>query len=129
MGCCPPECRISPSERSLYGALKTTTTQAWELRSRSRNGPTCHHSKWPSEAMCAFCSYSSGLCKGDTFLAEDRARVPLSYGCFLDVLDSLCPGPTVRRGAPLNHVGSSDKLTSAGRGKAAFLHQGCVRSL
>lgn len=29
----------------------------------------------------------------------------------------------------LDHVGSSDELTSAGRGKAAFLHQGCVQSL
>lgn len=37
----------------------------------------------------------------NAFLPGDRARVPLSCGCQLDIMDSLCPGPVVRKGVTI----------------------------
>lgn len=91
------------SEISRWCCKKTT--RVWELRGRSKNGLTYIVL---NETLVGFVSPASKtlgsvglealIPRENAVLPGDRARVPLNYGCHLDILDSLCPEPIVRRG-------------------------------
>lgn len=120
MGHCPPECRINPSERSLYGPYKTTTTQAWELRSRSWKGPLAFILNVPLGQSVLSVPTALGSAKE----THSWQRIEQKFYWAMDA--SWMFGLTVSRTSSeeellLRHVSRSDKLTLAGRGKAAFL--------
>ena len=88
MGFCPPECRRNINQGSLYGAMRRLHTPG-DQGVEAEMALFYHHSQWPSGGLCVSCFPSSGLCwvrgpgpKVDILLPEDRARVPLNYGCY-----------------------------------------------
>lgn len=110
LGSSLPECRINPNPRSLYCAVR----RIHESRNKGVKAIMAPltiilNETWgnlwflpPTPAQgFGLCRLEALVPRENAFLPEDRARVSLSCGCRLDLMDSVCPGPIVRKGVTI----------------------------